>query len=212
MVLAFWIIVLVVLDGLLFQRCSRYRAETDRLKAGMSELERQRVDALVEAEADRTVLIADILRRQAGADNALHLAVNTDSAYVALDRGAARLRTIPADIGPERRVGTPPDTLHVAVPRGVRVVERLLQARDRFDLPAWLWEDRGMLVPEVRSDTGWTGSSAIVTSGGVLIYAAPASGPLADSSYVMPGTVRIAARELRAILDNVSVGMRVYFF
>lgn len=51
-----------------------------------------------------------------------------------------------------------------------------------------------------------------MTSGGTLLYALPAEGPLSDSSYVMPGTIRLEAADLKAIRENITLGMRVYFF
>ena len=58
----------------------------------------------------------------------------------------------------------------------MRMVEQLLGPADRYELPAWLWEDRGLPVPATRADSGWTGPQAIVTTGGVLIYALPKPG------------------------------------
>ncbi len=211
-VLILVLLTLALLDGILLQRRSRYREETARLRAGMTELERQRADAIVQADANRNALLVELLRRQAEGDEALHLAVNTDSAFVALDRGTARLRSMPAEFGPERRVGLPPDTLHMAVPRGMRLVEHLLGPADRYELPARLWADRNIPLPPARADSGWTGPNAIVTTGGVLIYALPKQGPLADSSYVMPGAVRVSAKDLAAIRENLTTGTRVYFF
>ena len=199
-------------DGFLLLRRARYRDETTRLRAGMSTLERTRADAIVAAQADRAELMLELMRRQADGDDDLHLAISTDSSYLALDRGAARLRVITAEIGPARRVGVAPDTMHVAIPRGLRAVQRLLVASDRYELPGWVWVDRGLPVPAVRADSGWVGRGAIVTTGGTLIYSLPASGPLADSNYVMPGSVRVLAGDLAAIRENLSSGMRVYFF
>ncbi|WP_396219201.1 hypothetical protein [Gemmatimonas sp.] len=199
-------------DGFLLLRRARYRDETTRLRAGMSTLERTRADAIVAAQADRAELMLELMRRQADGDDDLHLAISTDSSYLALDRGAARLRVITAEIGPARRVGVAPDTMHVAIPRGLRAVQRLLVASDRYELPAWVWVDRGLPVPTVRADSGWVGRGAIVTTGGTLIYSLPASGPLADSNYVMPGSIRVPAGDLAAIRENLSSGMRVYFF
>ncbi len=51
-----------------------------------------------------------------------------------------------------------------------------------------------------------------MTSGGTLIYALPKTGPLADSTYVMPGSIRVPAADLAAIRENLSSGMRVYFY
>lgn len=211
-VLSLLLVSFLLLDGLLLLRRSRYREEIDRLRAGMSELERARADAIVAADADRDALMVELMRRQAQGDEALHLAVNVDSGYVALDRGGARLRTMSATIGPERRVGIPPDTLHIVVPRGLRVVDRVLTAADRFPLPAWVWTDRGQPVPTVRADSGWTGPEAIVTSGGTLIYALPTSGPLAADGYVMPGAIRLSVNDLRAVRENISAGTKVYFY
>jgi len=199
-------------DGFLLLRRSRYREESARLRAGMSTLERTRADAIVSAQADRAELMLELMRRQAEGDDGLHLAISTDSSYLALDRGPARLRQMTVEIGPERRVGVAPDTMHVAIPRGVRAIQRLLTAADRYELPAWVWVDRGLPVPVVRADSGWLGRGAVVTTGGTLIYSLPAAGPLADSSYVMPGSIRVSAGDLAAIRANLSSGMRVYFF
>ncbi len=212
LLLALFLLAIVLLDGFLLLRGARYREEAARLRAGMSTLERTRADAIVSAQADRAELMLELMRRQAEGDDGLHLAVSSDSSYLALDRGPARLRVIKAEIGPERRVGTAPDTMHVAVPRGLRAVQRLLTPSERYELPAWVWVDRGLPVPTVRADSGWVGRGAIVTTGGTLIYSLPATGPLADSSYVMPGSIRVPASDLAAIRENLSSGMRVYFF
>ena len=204
--------VLAGINGLLLYKRARYREETARLREGMTALERARADAIVDAETDRTELMVQLARRQALGDDKLHLAVSADSSFVALDRGGVRLRTMPARFGPQRRVGVPPDTLWVAVPQGMRRIERQVSATERFELPEWLWTDRGLPVPEDRATPGWVGADAIVTSGGTLLYALPSSGPLADSSYVMPGTVRISENDLKAIKENITLGMRVYFF
>ncbi|MCZ8203261.1 L,D-transpeptidase [Gemmatimonas sp.] len=212
LVLVLSLVALLLVDGLLLRRRARYREETARLRAGMSELEQKRADAIMAANVDKATLMLELMRRQARGDAALHLAVNTDSGYVALDRGGARLRTMPARIGPERRVGSGADTAHVVIPRGVRSIERLLGASDAWPLPDWLWADRGLPPVAKHATPGWTGTHAIVTTGGTLLYAVPGSGPLADSSYVMPGSVRLDAGDLRAIRENLTPGTRVYFY
>lgn len=146
-VLALIVLGLAALDGLLLVKRARYREETARLREGMTSLERARADTIMAAEADRSDLILQLVRRQSLGDDALHLAVSSDSSFVALDRGAVRLRVMPARFGPERRVGVPPDTLWVAVPRGMRRIERRVAASEPFELPAWLWVDRGLPVP-----------------------------------------------------------------
>lgn len=200
------------LDVALIQRRQRYRDETARLRDGMSAIERKRTDAILASEEDQSGLMLELMRRQAAGDDALHLAIDTDSSTIIFERGGALLRRFPVRIGPERRVGVPPDTQQVSVPRGTRTIEKLLRATDVFELPAWLWIDRGLAMPDERAGSGWAGPDAIVTSGGTLIYALPASGPLADSSYVMPGAIRVPAADLAAIRANLVRGTKVYFF
>jgi hypothetical protein len=45
-----------------------------------------------------------------------------------------------------------------------------------------------------------------------VIYSVPVAGPLNDSSYVLPGSIRASAADLEAIAPNLSVGMAVYFY
>jgi len=200
------------LDVALLQRRHRYLDETARLRDGMSTIERTRTDAILASEDDQSGLMLELMRRQAAGDDALHLAIDTDSSTIIFERGGALLRRIAARIGPERRVGVPPDTLQVSVPRGTRTIEKLLSATDAFELPAWLWTDRGLPIPADRAVAGWVGPDAIVTSGGTLIYGLPTLGPLADSSYVMPGAIRAPAADLAAIRANLVRGTKVYFF
>jgi len=202
----------LAVDAALWQRRQRYVAETVRLRDGMSDMERQRNDAILAAESDQAGLMLELMRRQADGDDALHLSINIDSGTVVLQRMGAELRRFAVRVGAGRRVGVPPDTLQVSAPQGTRTVERLLTAADAYELPAWLWVDRGLSAPARRDSSGWTGSDAIVTSGGTLIYALPERGPLADSSYVMPGAVRASAVDLAAIRANLTRGLKVYFF
>ena len=211
-IMAVLLVTFLLLDGALLVLRERYREETVRLRAGIPRLEQQRAEAATAAAAEKAAVMGEIMRRQVQSEGAIHLAVNTDSAFVALDRGGARLRTMPARIGPERRVGTAPDTVRVSVPRGIRAIERLLGDDEAWPLPSWLWADRGMAPPVERGGPGWTGPAAIVTTGGTLFYALPVSGPLADSSYVMPGAIRLTADDLSAIRENLSVGTKVYFY
>ena len=199
-------------EAFLFFKRYRYQDETRRLRTDMSAIERQRTDAIIAAENDRMDLMLQLIQRQAIGDDALHLAVSSDSSFVALDRGEIRLRTMPATFGPSQRVGVPPDTIQVTVPQGMRRVERRLTGKDVFELPLWLFADRQMPVPENRGEPGWLGTDAIVTSGGTVLYALPDAGPLADSSYVMPGSIRLSKADLAAIRENITLGMRVYFY
>lgn len=201
---------LVAADALLWTRRARYRAETTRLRADMTALERARADAVLAAESDRGALALALIRRQAGGDEALHLAVSAESGYVALERGAVRLRRFPAELATDPAVGlagasaAPPPTVPVVTPRGLRHVERLLTEGDPLPEVAW-WPGE---VPAA----AWPTPLAVVASGGVLIYARPADGALADPGRILPGAVRVAADDLAAIRASITPGMRVYFF
>ena len=53
---------------------------------------------------------------------------------------------------------------------------------------------------------------ALFLDGGTVIYSLPKSGPLADSTYVLPGSVRANEADLKAIVENLSAGTKVYFY
>jgi hypothetical protein len=135
-----------------------------------------------------------------------------DSAIMYFEQGGAQLRVMPVEIGPERTVGTPPDTVPVVAPRGQRTIDRVIRDKERFTIPAWVWRDRGLEPPGERAVTGGLGPVAILLSGGTIIYSMPTTGPLNDSSYVMPGAIRARAADLRAIAPNLQAGQAVYFY
>ena len=119
---------------------------------------------------------------------------------------------MPADIGPERWVGTAPDTLLLATPRGKRTVERIVDENDAWEVPTWVYQDRGLAPPSSRSVRGALGDVALILDGGTVVYSHPDDGPLADSTYVMPGSIRVRAADLTAVLPNISAGTAVYFY
>lgn len=189
-----------------------YAAEVARLRASMTAVERQRADEVLATEDNTLRLALELLRRQARLERDLHLSVSVDSARMYLERDGALLRDMPVHVGTDRRVGVPPDTVLLAAPRGVRTVVRLLGADDPWEVPSWVYRERGLPVDSNRSVTGALGPEAILLEGGAVIYAMPRAGPLNDSSYVLPGAVRARAEDLRAIKPNLAPGMRVYFY
>jgi len=211
-VLGILIALFLVGDVLLVGRYLRYRGETARLRDGMTDAERQRADMLTASEENRVSIMLELIRRQAGSDRELHLSVSLDSSRMLLERDGALLREMHVDLGGEHVVGVPPDTLRVARPLGVRSVERILGAADVWEVPDWVYKHRGLPVPSDRRIPGALGRNALVLSGGTVIYALPDSGVLADSSYVIPGSVRLTRSDLRAISPNITPGTSVYFF
>ncbi|MDQ6827299.1 MAG: L,D-transpeptidase [Gemmatimonadota bacterium] len=200
------------IDGMLMYKRVRYAQEIHRLRAGMTDFERRQADAMSASAQEKVAVEMELLRRQSRGTKDIHLSVSVDSGAMYLEREGAVLRPFAVSVGPERRVGTPPDTLHIATPRGTRTIEQIIGRSDKWVVPAWVFGERGVPTPEERSIAGALGPIAIVLSGGTVIYSMPASGPLADSSYVLPGAVRASAEDLRAILPNIKRGTTVYFF
>jgi hypothetical protein len=202
----------LAIDGYLFYKRTKYRAEIVRLRAGMSEFEKRRADAVLASEEKQLQVMVELLRRQAKIDKEIHLAVSVDSAVMGLEREGAVLRDMRVEVGPEKTVGASPDTVRMTAPRGTRSVQRLLGPEDRWEVPAWVYHDRGLPVPNERKVRGALGPVAIVLEGGTVIYSTPARGPLNDTAYVMPGAVRAKSEDLQAIVPNLARGTKVYFF
>lgn len=206
------VLLTLVADVALVARLRRYDAETERLRTGMSEQQRERADVIVEAERHRLRVEVELIRRQARADRELNLAVNVDSGYAVLERDGVLLRRMPAVVGPERVTsGSGDSTIAVAV-LGQRTVARILGARDAWEVPASAFLDRGLPVPDDRRMPGVLGARAVILNDGTVLYAAPDSGILADTSHTLAGSIRIAGADLRAIGPNIRPGMPVYFF
>jgi hypothetical protein len=201
-------------DAFVVAKRRRYEAENARLRASMSQVERERADALVAGERNRLVTALALARRQARIEPALHLSVALDSATMYLEREGALLRSMPVEVGPERRIGIAPDTVVLAAPRGARTIAAVLTDSTPWEVPPWIYADRGHPVPGVAERTipGALGAAAILLDGGTIIYSIPSAGPLSDSTYVMPGSVRARTEDLRAITPSLTAGMRVYFY
>lgn len=205
------VLVFLAADAWLIARYVRYRRETAELRASMSQVERNRTDELLAQDENRLKVMVELFKRQANLDQTLHLSVSLDSGVMYLEREGALLREMPITVGPEKRVGVSPDTVHVAAPRGKRTVERILGDSDAWTIPRWVFADRG-LTPGDSVLVGALGPSAILLDGGTVIYSLPSVGPLNDSSYVLPGAIRARATDLRAIAPNLHPGVAVYFY
>jgi hypothetical protein len=202
----------IALDAWMLSTTRRYQAEVSRLRGSMTNLERSRADAIVNQEEGKYRVAIELLRRQARIDQGLHLSVSVDTGAMYLERDGALLREMPVQIGSERMVGVPPDTVRLAAPRGVRTVARVLTDADAWEVPPWVYTDRGIDVDSSRSIRGALGPAALLLDGGTIVYSMPITGPLNDSGYVLPGAVRARVEDLRAVLPNLTPGMRVYFY
>jgi hypothetical protein len=215
-----WILLIVVLalgglDAWVLQRRAMYETEIHRLRGRMTDVERQRTDALLSSRNERGQMMMEIVRRRARWGKDIHLAVSVDSGRMYLERQGAVLRTMPVMLGAARRIGRRPDTVEVAVPRGMRTVQAVLGPSDAWEVPRWVYADRHLSAPasaQQRTFKQALGPVAIVLDGGTVIYSLPTAGPLNDSSYTMPGSVRARAQDLDAIAENITKGTVVYFY
>jgi len=206
------LLALLGIDGWLVYKRTHYDRQVAELRANMTTVEKQKADLALEGDANRLQLTMALIRRQAAGEKALHLSVSTDSGKMYLERDGAILREMPLRIGAEKAVGDGPDTVHLAVPRGTRTVERILDASASWEVPRWVYNDRRIPVAGERTLKGALGPVALLLNGGTVVYSMPSVGPLNDSSYVMPGSVRVGADDLAAIVPNLKPGMSVYFF
>jgi hypothetical protein len=202
----------LAIDAWLIRKRVRYRGEIERLRAEMTALERTRTDAILAREGNRLRIALELIRRQARIDKELHLSVTVDSGVMFLEREGAHLREMPIQIGPEKTVGVAPDTVRMVAPRGARTVERIIDETGSWEVPAWVYADRGLPPSQERTIKGALGPAAVILSGGTVIYSMPSVGPLNDSAYVLPGGIRARAADLKAILPNLQNGMTVYFY
>ena len=205
------IALLLLTDLVLVYKRVQYGREFARMRASMTQTESLRVEAIATAEEHRVAIAAELARREALGDTELHLAVDTGSGVLYLERQGARLREMPVRLGPEVTVGTPPDTVLLVPPLGKRSVARVVDGSYRWAVPEWVYTDRGWPVPGDRRISGALGPAVIVLDSGAFLYSRPAAGPLSDPSYVLPGSVRVDAPDLEAIRESVQPGMAVYF-
>jgi hypothetical protein len=206
------IVGLLAIDGWVLYKRFAYEHEIARLRAGMSEFERRRSDAVTNTNEKRLAMMMELLRRQAKIDKEIHLAVAVDSGKMYLERDGALLREMSVEVAVEKRVGAGRDTVHLAAPRGTRTVERILGPTDAWEVPSWVYADRGLPRPATTSEVGALGPVAIVLNGGSVIYSLPTVGPLNDSAYVLPGSIRVSSEDLRAVTPNLQRGTVVYFY
>lgn len=206
------ILLALAADLILVTRYLRYQEETARLRAGMTKAQRDRADAVVAAEKHRMRVEFELIRRQARGDRQLHLAVNVDSGHMVLERDGVVLREMQVRVSPERFRGVTGDSAIQVSSLGQRTVERVLSAGDAWEVPKSVFEERGQPVPDNRRVRGALGDDAIVLSGGTVVYAVPESGPLADSAYVLPGSVQVTAEDLKALSASIRPGMSIYFY
>lgn len=203
---------LLAADVVLAAAYLRYRRETDRLLSGMTEQERERTSVILDNERHRVSVELELIRLRARGDRELHLAVQVDSGRMLLERDGVTLREMQVRLGPVLVAPGLVDSAVSLLPRGDRTIERILTVRDAWEIPESYFRERGLTVPDNRAVRGALGRTAAVLNDGTVLYAPPDTGLLADSAYVLPGSLRLSASDLRALASNLVRGMSVYFY
>lgn len=209
--MAIALVVMLAADAWLISKRHYYTSEVERLRSGMSDAERKQADAVIATERNKLRVAVELIRRQAQGDKDLHVSVEVDSGRMLLEQDGALLREMPVEVAGEKIIGSGPDTVRMTPPRGARTVEKVIQG-DAWEVPKWVYADRGLEVPADRSVKGALGPVAILLSGGTVIYSLPAVGPLADPEYLLPGSIRARPADLRAIAPNLKAGSTVYLY
>jgi hypothetical protein len=209
--MALGLVAFLALDAFLIFKALQYRRQIREDRASMTATERERADALVASQAGRAELQQALVAQQAVKEKGLNLSVSLDEGTMDLQREGAQLRGARVQIGPEVTVGQAPGARKITPPLGRRQVVAVVDGSYAWDVPAWVWTQRGQTPPASRRIPGALGELAVLLDDGTVIYSRPKVGPLADDSYVLPGGVRADADDLQAIRPNLGPGIPVYF-
>ena len=209
--MALGIAFLIAFDGFLLFKAVQYKRQIGEDRAAMSSTDRQRADALLASQSSRAELEQALVAQQAVKDKGLNLSIGLDDGTMDLQREGAQLREIRVKIGPEVTVGQAPGARKITPPLGRRQVVAVVDESYAWDVPSWVWEQRGQPAATGRRVPGALGEIAVILDDGNVIYSRPKAGPLADDAYVLPGSVRADASDLQAIRPNLAAGIPVYF-
>jgi hypothetical protein len=119
------LLLILTLDAFLVYKRRAYTAEVVRLRGAMTDAERAKTDAIVQAEQDKARIALELAKRQAKMEKTLHLAVALDSGRIYLEREGAVLREMAALFGPETGITPGSDSVPVVIPRGQQILARL---------------------------------------------------------------------------------------
>jgi hypothetical protein len=208
--MALGLVFLIAFDGFLLFKAVQYKRQIGEDRAAMSATDKKRADALLANQSSRAELEQALVAQQAVKDKGLNLSIGLEEGTMDLQREGAQLREIRVKIGPEVTVGQAPGARKITPPLGRRQVVAVVDESYAWDVPSWVWTQRGQAATG-RRVPGALGEIAVILDDGNVIYSRPKAGPLADDSYVLPGSVRADASDLQAIRPNLSAGIPVYF-
>ena len=157
-VLGIALVAMVAVDGWLLFKRVQYNRDVSQLRAHMTDAERQRTDAIVEAEQNKLRIAIELAKRQSKFDKRLHLNVSIDSSRMYLTREGAVLREMPVQFGPERGVSDTSSAPPAAIPRGERTIADLSDTKITLDGGAFIFTSQ---TPKLEGDTSQVPAGAL---------------------------------------------------
>jgi hypothetical protein len=149
-VLGIALVAMVAVDGWLLLKRVQYNRDVSQLRSHMTDAERQRTDAIVQAEQNKLRIAIELAKRQSKFDKRLHLNVSIDSSRMYLTREGAVLREMAVQFGPERGVSDSSSAPPAAIPRGERTIADLSDTKITLDGGAFIFTSQ---TPKLESDT-----------------------------------------------------------
>jgi hypothetical protein len=67
-------------------------------------------------------------------------------------------------------------------------------------------------IPRGERTVAALSDTKITLDGGTQILSSPSAQPANDSTAIPPGSLRISLEDMKAIMPNLSAGMKVYFY
>jgi hypothetical protein len=157
-VLGIALFAMIAVDGWLLLKRVQYNRDVTQLRAHMTDAERERTDAIVEAEQNKLRIAIELAKRQSKFDKRLHLNVSIDSSRMYLTREGAVLREMPVQFGPERGVSDTSSAPPAAIPRGERTIADLSDTKITLDGGAFIFTSQ---TPKLESDTSQVPAGAL---------------------------------------------------
>jgi hypothetical protein len=149
-VLGIALFAMIAVDGWLLFKRVQYNRDVSQLRSHMTDAERQRTDAIVQAEQNKLRIAIELAKRQSKFDKRLHLNVSIDSSRMYLTREGAVLREMGVQFGPERGVSDSSSAPPAAIPRGERTIADLSDTKITLDGGAFIFTSQ---TPKLESDT-----------------------------------------------------------
>ena len=149
-VLGIALFAMIAVDGWLLFKRVQYNRDVSQLRSHMTDAERQRTDAIVQAEQNKLRIAIELAKRQSKFDKRLHLNVSIDSSRMYLTREGAVLREMGVQFGPERGVSDTSSAPPAAIPRGERTIADLSDTKITLDGGAFIFTSQ---TPKLESDT-----------------------------------------------------------